>query len=312
MTKKIASILVLCLQLACGVFSTPEPTATPTLLPTFTPVPAATSTPLPEGTQVDVPEGGFSLFVPNGLDFDIQEGTIGIFSEELIISFTGTYYESSENSLEDVIDDVLDELSKDGGELSKSSESTPILINNVEGIAFDLTGNLFGAPIEGQSIAVSPTEDFIIFGVGVANLTSDDQLWRESGSIVFENMLNSIIFIETPVITIPTELVPTGECEISTDSTYGYTQENPIQVGGGAFDGPSRERAYLDNLLGPNGESLSYERQGSTSTETTILDIYIVTGSGINETIYLDEYNYSEPQAPVGFTCKDEFPLSAP
>ena len=176
-----------------------------------------------------------------------------------------------------------------------------------EGIVINLTGTLFDSPIEGQVFAVSPKKDFVVFGIGVSNLTSNDQLWKESGSVIFQGILDSLNFTEPP-----TSNIPSGECKISTDSTYGYSQENPIKVGGDAFEGPARERAYLDNLLGPNGESLSYERQGSLPTDTTILDIYIITGSGINETIYLDEYNYSEPQAPMGFTCKGEFPLSAP
>lgn len=126
-------------------------------------------------------------------------------------------------------------------------------------------------------------------------------MWRDEHKPIFEAFLETVKFVDA-----------TGSCTISADTAYGYTESNPIQIGGGAFDGPSRERAYLDNLLGPNGESLSYERQGSVGTDTTILDIYIITGSGINETLYLDEYNYSKPQAPVGFTCKGAFPLSQP
>ncbi len=78
------------------------------------------------------------------------------------------------------------------------------------------------------------------------------------------------------------------------------------------LEGPARERAYLDNLLGPNGETLSYERKRSFSSGDTILDEYHITGSGIDATLYLDEYSYTPPQAPVGFTCAGEFPLSAP
>lgn len=104
----------------------------------------------------------------------------------------------------------------------------------------------------------------------------------------------------------------TGECVISIDHTYGYTQENPIKVGGGDFDGPPRERAFLDNLLGPNGERVSYERTGSFSFEDTILDIFDITGLSKQVTLYVDEYSYSEPQAPVGFTCLSVFPLSQP
>jgi hypothetical protein len=101
-------------------------------------------------------------------------------------------------------------------------------------------------------------------------------------------------------------------CPISSDSTYGYSEENPIKVGGGAFEGPSREEAYLDNLRGPNGEGLTYERTRSLESGDTILDEYHVAGPGVDEVLYLDEYDFSELQAPAGFTCLGPFPLAAP
>lgn len=101
-------------------------------------------------------------------------------------------------------------------------------------------------------------------------------------------------------------------CLISTDSTYGYTEENPIRVGGDFMDGPKRERAYLDNLLGPNGEGVSYVRNGSIPSGDVILDIYGVTVAGKTLTLYIDMYGFTEPQAPVGFTCVGAFPLSEP
>ncbi len=103
-----------------------------------------------------------------------------------------------------------------------------------------------------------------------------------------------------------------GECPIATDETYGYSESNPIRVGGDFISGVSRERAYLDHLRGPNGETLSYERQGSLPSVDTILDIYNVTGPGVDEILYVDLYNYLELQAPVGFTCDGPFPLSPP
>jgi hypothetical protein len=101
-------------------------------------------------------------------------------------------------------------------------------------------------------------------------------------------------------------------CAISSDFTYGFTQENPVKVGGGAFDGPPRERAYLDNLRGPNGESITYERTGSLPFGDTILDAFEIKGLSQSVTLYIDEYNYTEPRAPVGFTCASAFSLTPP
>jgi hypothetical protein len=101
-------------------------------------------------------------------------------------------------------------------------------------------------------------------------------------------------------------------CIVSTDVSYGYTKENPVKVGGGAMDGPPREHAYLRNLLGPKGEKISYKRLRHVVFGGTILDIYEIKGLKETVTLYIDEYSYTEPKAPVGFTCVSAFPLTKP
>jgi hypothetical protein len=252
---------------------------------------------------LNVEDGGFSIVVSRDLDTDVQGNTIGISdkSNTLIISFTGTPYLETQLTLNEVIDEYLDALASRGGTFNQSTPSD-ITVNGAEGISVDLTGTLFEAPIAGRAIAISPSEDFVIFGLGVSNLSSDEENWQKSGSVIFQELLDTLTFAE----------VQSSACEVSTDPTYGYTKENPIKVGGGAFEGPSREQAYLDNLLGPNGETLSYEREGSIPSGDTILDGYKITGTGIEATLYVDEYSFTPPQAPVGFTCAGPFPLSEP
>jgi hypothetical protein len=99
---------------------------------------------------------------------------------------------------------------------------------------------------------------------------------------------------------------------VAEDAGYGTTMENPIQVGGGAFDGPVREQAYLDNLRRPDGEAIRYERVGSRPFGDAILDEYAITGLDEPVTLYLDEGSYSPPLAPVGFGCAGPFELSPP
>jgi hypothetical protein len=65
-------------------------------------------------------------------------------------------------------------------------------------------------------------------------------------------------------------------------------------------------------LAGPKGEKISYERTGSIGFGDTILDAFVITGLGKKITLYIDEYSYTEPQAPVGFTCLSAFPLAEP
>lgn len=87
--------------------------------------------------------------------------------------------------------------------------------------------------------------------------------------------------------------------------------ENPIRVGGDFFTGVARERAYLDNLRGPNGEKLTYERHGSTPGIDSILDIYEIYGLAKQIILYVDLYKYEELMAPAGLTCAGPF-ISAP
>jgi hypothetical protein len=316
MIKKLSLAIILIFSLACSTFSgfvsTPTPTATITPQPTLTPTRTITPTPAPETREVNVESGGFSIMVPVDFETNLNQGVLTIFNNDgtLIISITGTPYEGSSNNLDDVINGFVEGVASNGGKLDQS-EPYPIVVNGVEGLAADLTGTLFDEPTEGKVFAVLPQADFLILGLGISNVTEDAQAWKANGSIIFQGLIDSMQFTEIQNTSEPVDNGTTS-CTISTDDTYGYTQENPIEVGGDAFDGPSRERAYLDNLLGTNGESLSYEREGSLSTDITILDAYKVTGPGIDTVLYLDEYNYSDPQAPVGFTCAGSFPLSQP
>lgn len=101
------------------------------------------------------------------------------------------------------------------------------------------------------------------------------------------------------------------------DDTYGYSKENPIEVGftKGVFGGPANERYYLNGLAGPNGEQISYTRRGSCCAfktpngmmdETGLLDIYQVTYQGSIDTVtlYLNMYDPSELKIPVGFSSR--------
>lgn len=103
--------------------------------------------------------------------------------------------------------------------------------------------------------------------------------------------------------------------EISTDKSYGFTEKNPIQVGGvDKMEGPLNERRFLNALAGPNGEKVSYYRLGSCCLFDTdkgingrgLLDNYRVTWEGTKDTvsIYINMYDYGLLLAPVGFTIK--------
>lgn len=107
--------------------------------------------------------------------------------------------------------------------------------------------------------------------------------------------------------------------EISNDASYGFSEKNPIQVGGVYSDeGPINERRFLNALSGPNGETITYHRAGSCCPiksknnpfggNTVMLDNYRITWQGSKDTvsIYINMYDSGILKAPKGFTIKNK------
>lgn len=103
--------------------------------------------------------------------------------------------------------------------------------------------------------------------------------------------------------------------DISTDPSYGFSEKNPIMVGGAHNnEGPLNERRFLNALAGPNGERVSYYRAGSCCPTKSkngfmgmaMLDNYRVTWEGSNDTvsIYINMYDKGSLKAPLGFSIK--------
>lgn len=225
----------------------------------------------------------------------------------ILIVLTGTPPNDNDDPLEDVINDFAEAVGRQTGGDIEIGMPYPVTVDGLEGLAVDTTGVVFGDPMQGQVIIIRTVDHRFFFAFAWANLATNENRWEEEGSSVFQAVLESVEFTgSTGTVT------NTGPCPISTDETFGYTRENPIKVGGGAFGGPPREEAYLNNLRGPNGETLTYERLGSAPFGDTILDSYEIRGLAKNVILYLDEYAYTEPQAPVGFSCAGPFPLTAP
>jgi hypothetical protein len=99
----------------------------------------------------------------------------------------------------------------------------------------------------------------------------------------------------------------------SKDLTYGYTQENPIELGG-FLRGTKYEGAhiqYFESLLGPKGEEVSVKRLGSCCEFLDdsmpfgggLLDMYQLTYEGISKpvVIYVNLYKFTKPMAPKNF-----------
>ena len=105
--------------------------------------------------------------------------------------------------------------------------------------------------------------------------------------------------------------------EYATDKTYGYTERNPIMVGGArTSEGPKNERRFLNSLLGPAGEQINYQRLGSccgfktqngTFGNSGLLDKYEITYKGLDVPIvlYINMYDSDVLKVPVGFTLRE-------
>lgn len=104
--------------------------------------------------------------------------------------------------------------------------------------------------------------------------------------------------------------------EQSTDDTYGFSPDNPVKVGGyGDRTGPRNQRRFLNALLGPNGETLEYYRDGSCCGFETpngilgfgALDIYMLYWEGSSDTlaIYLNMYDKGKLLIPKGLKAKE-------
>ena len=101
---------------------------------------------------------------------------------------------------------------------------------------------------------------------------------------------------------------------VSVDETYGYSKENPIHVGGSMTDGAKNQRRYLNALLGPGNEIVTYTRKGSCCAFSTkngfsgsgLLDMYELTYEGLKKPIilYLNFYDYRILKTPKVFTTK--------
>lgn len=101
----------------------------------------------------------------------------------------------------------------------------------------------------------------------------------------------------------------------ATDKSYAFQASNPVKVGGSADStGPANERRFLNALLGPNGEQVSYARAGSCCpfktpngliNNTGMLDRYRITWAGSKDTldIFINMYDKGDLKIPFGLNA---------
>lgn len=306
--------------LGCNTPLFARPTATPTPTSTITPTPTATFTPTPTNTLTPSPtprlimgevqtadSGDYSFRSPRGFIAVKYANQVSIASQDntTMMTMIVNYYEENLPTLKANMDDFLAGMSNDFDHLQYTHYSK-ILVDGIEGLSTEISGFLSEIEFAGKVVIVNVDGSRVFVACGITLLSMDKDLWEKTGRMATDQVMNSIRFLEG----IPSTDIT--NCSISKDPTYGYSMDNPIKVGGDVFGGPSRERAYLDNLLGPKGQLIGYNRLGSTAYGNTILDVYEIYGLNKSITLYIDEYSFEELKAPVGFTCKAAFPLVKP
>lgn len=102
----------------------------------------------------------------------------------------------------------------------------------------------------------------------------------------------------------------------SEDPSYGFSEENPIELGGflrgTKYEGAHAE--YFEGLKGPNGEHVYVKRLGSCCAFDDytmpfgggLLDKYELTYNGLSKpiVIYVNLYKFVKPMAPMGLVLQ--------
>jgi hypothetical protein len=199
--RREAASLLLAFMLAISLAScSPQlPTAVSVITsePVNTQAAAILQTPTSIPRFINIRDGGFSLAIQPDLEFNTDDSSISISDKrgELIISLNGKPYVASSYTLQTFLGKYLDEMASRGGTLHQS-DPYEVVIGGRSGIAVDFTGSFLDQPITGKAVAVSPGEDFIVFGLGMSLQNAHPEGWVESGSLTFETILASIEFKE--------------------------------------------------------------------------------------------------------------------
>lgn len=97
--------------------------------------------------------------------------------------------------------------------------------------------------------------------------------------------------------------------EMAPNKKYALSGENPVMVGEKSV---ANQRRYIASLAGPNGEELTFHRQGSCCPYesengmmgSALVDVYEVVYDGLKEPIllYVSFYDEGPLYIPYGFT----------
>ncbi len=300
---------------ACGpaVFAASEsptlasisaPTATETAIPSATPTTTLAPGEVRLGERAIV-EGYFSIRVPEGYASEVQAQGIAV-SDVIQATIMFLVVNGPDASGRAPSQIYLENVSTSFDEIALS-DPQPVTIDGRTGSAQEVDVSFSGSIARGRFIVLPFENGREFYSLALSPTVESTDLWALEGDAVHSAVIESLLF--------DAQIDFGLACSVSPDSEYGYTQTNPVQVGGDFLEGPARARAYLSALGGPNGEPINYERSGSLVAEDgTVLDAYQISILGLDQTatIYVDQYHFDTLFAPDGLTCLDAFLLEAP
>ncbi len=261
-----------------------------------------------KGSVFEVVQGGYGFEAPAGSDVSITASgaLISALDSSLLFSLNGINAMSNEKSDEEILDTLLTSLFSGEQSSYKQSELISSSVEGYEGAAYDFTGKFLGSQVEGRALVIKPEAKRYVSIVAMALVEENPDLWKTTGKDAFNYLLSRYQIL-------PAEELASAElCPISPNANYGFYPDEAVKVGGGLLSGPLRERAYLDNLLGSNGEPVTYEWVRSVETPDSIVDEYTLTVGEKTITLYLDQYSFGIINAPRGLGCMGAFPISEP
>jgi hypothetical protein len=136
--------------------------------------------------------------------------------------------------------------------------------------------------------------------------------------LIWPNMAVNISILQWPVpgalavFRAATPVLNANACPTATAADYGFSENNPIRVGGEQLSGQPRAEAYLRNLMHVDGQRLAFERQGYILKDGATLDYFAVQAGEAEHRLYFDYYSYQAPLAPMGFVCIASVPFQNP
>jgi len=261
-----------------------------------------------KGSVFEVIQGGYGFEAPAGSDVSITASgaLISALDSSLLFSLNGINAMSNEKSDEEILDTLLTSLFSGEQSSYKQSELITSSVEGYEGAAYDFTGKFLGSQVEGRALVIKPEAKRYVSIVAMALVEENPDLWKTTGKDAFNYLLSRYQIL-------PAEALASAElCPISPNANYGFYPDEAVKVGGGLLSGPLRERAYLDNLLGSNGDPVTYEWVRSVETPDSIVDEYTLTVGEKTITLYLDQYSFGIINAPRGLGCMGAFPISEP